>query len=144
MTADKLGHPPPIVQSMILADHIHRDSITGKKFILGTYNSIVATRFPFAKPGMCVYVAITDAHGQTVLRLRIVDVDDGQAPIHESAYPVDMPDPNEVYEITFGASMVFPVPGHYRVQLLADNELLRELRLHVGYPKPMGPQAHEP
>jgi hypothetical protein len=134
MPADKLGHPPPIVQSMILADYIHKDTMTGKKFILGTYNNIVTGKFPFPKQGLSVYLAITNTHSPTVLRMRIVDVDDQEAPIHESAYPVEMSDPNQVYEMTFTTSVVFPHSGHYRVQLLAGGELLRELRLRVGTP----------
>lgn len=143
MTADRLGQPPPIVQSMILADYIHRDTMTGKKFILGTYNNIVATKFPYPKPGLCVYLAITDSHGPTVLRMRIVDVDDLEAPIHESAYPVELSDPNQVYEMTFTTSVVFPHSGHYRVQLFATGELLRELRLRVGTPQEIVQPPHE-
>ncbi len=143
MPADKLGQPPPIVQSMILADYVHRDSMTGKKTILGTYNSIVSSKFPHHKPGLCVYLAITDTHGPFQLRLRIVEVDDQEAPIHESAYPVNLPDPNQVYEMTFTTSVVFPAPGQYRVQLLVGGELLRELRLRVGSPQQMASAPSE-
>lgn len=141
MPADKLGHPPPIVQSMILADYVHKDTITGKKFILGTYNSIVADRFPYAKSSLCVFLAITDTHGPTVLRMRVVDVDDQRVPIHESSYPVDLPNPNQVYEITFNTSAIFPSPGEYRIQLLVGNDVLRELRVRVVSAHQQGPSS---
>jgi hypothetical protein len=142
MLDDKLGQPPPLVQSMILADYVHRDSMTGKRFILGTYNSIVSTKFPHGQP-VCLFVAITDAHGLTLLRLRIVDVDEQFPPIHESSYPVEIPDPNQVYEMTFTTAVIFPAPGDYRIQLLAGNETLRELRLRVGLSVRRPPAAAE-
>ena len=130
MPAERLGQPPPIVQSMILADHVHRDSMTNKKFILGTYNSVVTDKFPYPK-SLCLYLAITNAHGPLLLRIRLIDVDDQQSPVYETAYPVDLHDPNNVYELTIGAAVVFPAPGDYRLQLYAGSELLRELRLRV-------------
>ena len=132
----------PIVQSMILADYVHRDSMTQKKLILGTYNNIVTSKFPYPKPALNVYLAITNTHGPTVLCMRIIDVDDQQAPIHESAYPVELSDPNQVYEMTFSASVVFPYSGHYRVQLLAGGELLRECsRRHPARDRPIAQRS---
>jgi hypothetical protein len=143
MLADKLGHPPPLVQSMILADHVHQDSLTGKKTILGTHNGIISNKFP-AKQGFCVYIAITEGHGPAMLRMRIVDVDDVIGPIHESILPVDMSDPNRVYEITFSIAAVFPAPGNYRIQLFVDNDFLREVRLRVALRQPNLPPSGEP
>ncbi len=136
MPAEKLGYPPPVVQSMILADNVHRDPTTNKKFILGTYNTINAAQFPYTIPRFCLYLAITNGHGSTRLRVRLVDVDEQQTPIHEIAYPVNMADPNMTYETVFTFPVIFPSPGDYRVQLLVGNELLRELRLRVLQSRP--------
>ena len=59
MPEERLGQPPPLVQSMILADYVHRDSMTNKKYILGTYNSVIADKFPYPK-SLCLYLAITN------------------------------------------------------------------------------------
>ena len=131
MPVERVGQPPPIVQSMILADHVHQDLMTGKKYILGTHNGFISNKFP-AKHAFYVYMAITGGHGQTMVRVRIVDVDDVIGAIHESVTPFDMPDPNRVYEITFNTAAVFPEPGDYRIQLFTGNDFLRELRLHVA------------
>src|SRR6185437_3275185 len=109
----------------------HRDSITNKKFILGTYNVVSADKFPYPK-ALSVYLASTDAHGPLLLRIRVADVDDQHSPVYETAYPVELPDPNMVYEVTINVAVVFPGSGDYRIQLFAGNELLRELRLRVG------------
>jgi len=130
MPAERFGHPPPIVQSMILADGIHQDPSTKKWYILGTHNIVAVPKFPASIP-LRLYMAITETHGLTTLRIRIIDVDEDQGPIHESAHTVDLPDPTRVWEMTFGVAVTFPAPGNYRIQLMAGEELLRELRLRA-------------
>jgi hypothetical protein len=132
MPAEKLGQPPPIVQAMLLADHIHIDPSTGKRYILGTYNRIMAAKFPHSVPKLCLLLALTNGHGSTVLRLRVVDMDEERGPLLESAHPANMPNPNEIYYFPVTLSVVFPAPGAYRIQLFADNDLLRELRLQIA------------
>jgi len=126
---------------MILADYIHRDAITRKYFILGTYNRLGSLKFPTAQSILHLFLAITDTHGPTVLRIRVIDVDDVYGPIHESAHTIDLPDPNQVYEITCNIGVVFPAPGEYRIQLFAGSELLRELRLGLELPRQQFPPA---
>jgi hypothetical protein len=144
MPTEKLGHPPPVVQSMILADAIHRDPNTKKYFILGTFNRIQSDKFPTPPIALRLYMSITETRGQTMLRVRIVDVDEIYGPIHESAHTVDLPDPTRIWEMTFSVAVIFPAPGDYRVQLLAGNELLRELRLPVESPQTRSPLSDEP
>jgi hypothetical protein len=131
MPAEKLGQPPPLVQSMILADAIHRDPSTKKHSILGTYNAIGSPRFPTAQNPLRLYVALTDAHGPTTLRIRVTDMDEVYGSLHESVHTVNLPDPNQAWELTFAVAAAFPSPGMYRIQLFAGHELLRELRLRV-------------
>jgi hypothetical protein len=140
MPAERLGHPPPIVQSMILADQVHIDPSTGKKYILGVHNGILSAAFP-AKHGFHMYFAITGGHGRVMLRIRIVDVDDAIGSITESVFPFEMPDPTRVYDSTFHTVAVFPTPGDYRVQLYSGDDLLRELRLRVALRQPNAPPA---
>ncbi|HEY7425923.1 MAG TPA: hypothetical protein VH682_16955 [Gemmataceae bacterium] len=144
MPVEKFGHPPPVVQSMILADAIHRDPTTKKYFILGTFNRVGSEKFPTSPTPLHLYMAITETRGLTVLRIRIVDVDELYGPIHESAHTVDLPDPTRNWEMTFSVAVIFPAPGDYRVQLLAGNELLRELRLPVVQAPPRVRPPDEP
>lgn len=143
MTAERLGQPPPIVQAMLLADNIHVDPATGKRYILGTYNRIMAAKLPHAVPQLCVFLALTNAHGPITLRLRIVDMDEQMGPLAEQARPANMPNPNEIYYYPFILPVVFPAPGIYRIQLFADHEFLRELRLQIVRPHEAAPSPHE-
>jgi hypothetical protein len=127
---------------MILADGIHQDPSTKKWYILGTHNVVGVSRFPAQVP-LRLYMAITETHGLTTLRIRIIDVDEDHGPIHESAHTVDLPDPTRVWEMTFGVAVTFPGPGNYRIQLMSGDELLRELRLQVGVGGPASPSLEE-
>ena len=143
MPGERFGQPPPIVQAMLLADYIHTDSTTGKRYILGTYDQLVAARFPHVVPRLWVFLALTGGHGSTLLRVRVVDVDEEIGTLAESTQPTNLVDPNSLYYFSFPLSVTFPVPGLYRVQSFADHELLRELRLEVRLRQPAAPPLPE-
>ncbi len=46
--------PKPVLQALVLADHIYQDKITGKKIIAGTFNRVCFTRIkrPLEQPGV--------------------------------------------------------------------------------------------
>lgn len=135
MPAEKLGQPLPNVQALVLANLVHQDTTIGRYYILGTYNQIRCDTFPTPRVPLCLYLAITDAHGYTALRIRIVEVDEfleeAPCPICDTTNPLDLSDPTRVYEFGVNLPVVFPKPGDYRVQVLAGNEILRESRLTV-------------
>ena len=121
---------------MVLADAILRDAASGKCFIQGTYAAIIAPEFPWRHPAIVLYVAITNGHGKTPVRVRLVDVDEAHDPLFEEESLIDFPDPLAVVEMTFvRPGPVFPAPGEYRIQLFGAGALLRERRLQVIPPR---------
>jgi hypothetical protein len=139
MPEQRVEQQPPDVLAMVLAEAVLRDAATGKHFIQGTYAAIFAPSFPWRHPSIVVYVAITDGHGKTPIKLRLVDVDESRPPIFEGEAVLDFPDPLVVAEGVFvHAGPVFPEPGEYRLQLLGAGMLLRERRLQV-LPPPAPP-----
>jgi hypothetical protein len=47
--------PKPVLQALVLADHVYQDKITGKKIIAGTFNRVCFTRMkrpPMEQPGV--------------------------------------------------------------------------------------------
>jgi hypothetical protein len=122
----------PDVVAMLVADVVHREPVTGKFTILGTYSVIGATGFPCTHPVLCVYLALTDGHGKTTMRVRLIDADEERAPVFESEVTVEFASPTDFIEqIFFSANVVFPEPGEYRLQLFGAGEFLRERRLFV-------------
>jgi hypothetical protein len=126
---------PPDVLAMVLADGVLRDAATGKHFIQGTYAAIFAPEFPWHHPAIVVYVAITNGHGKTPVKMRLVDVDETHDPVFEEETVIDFPDPLTVAELTFVRhGTVFPAPGEYRLQLFGAGQPLKERRIQVMPP----------
>jgi hypothetical protein len=124
--------PPPEVLALVIADHVHRDDIAGKFFILGTRASIGAAAFPFTCSSLAVYASMIDGRGETPLRLRLIDVDESREAVLDFETTVNFLDPIEEVEIGFRlVDLVFPEPGDYRLQLEGAGQFLRERRLLI-------------
>ena len=122
----------PYALALVVCDAVWRDPGTGKRTILGCFSAIYARQFPVKHPLISVYAAITDGHGDTPLRLRLIDADENDPPLAELKGQAKFDDPRMVFEIDFGLfNVVFPRPGEYRLQLHAGSTLLIERRIVV-------------
>ena len=127
MTANR---PTPDVIALLICDQIITDRLTGKQSLIGMFSNVHARGYPATHPQLCVFVALTDGHGETDLTIRIVDSNDARAPIVEGKGKVVFKDPRAIANLALQFhGLTFPEPGEYRVQLYAGNELLREARL---------------
>jgi hypothetical protein len=132
LTHDAPMAPVPLALAMVISDAIWTDPGTGKKTILGTFSAILAKGFPLQYKNLAVYLALTDARGTVPLTLRLVDVDELRDPVANHAMPVEFVDPIAIVEGVLQLSdLVFPEPGEYRLQLLAETELIIERRIVV-------------
>jgi hypothetical protein len=114
--------------------------VTGKNTIQGTYQSLTAREFPFTHANIVVYVALTDGHGETEVRLRLVDSDELRSPLFELETTVAFEDPLITLELVFAQPrVVFPAPGEYRLQLLGAGEPLLDRRLTILRDEDAGP-----
>lgn len=145
MAANK---PTPNVLALLVCDQIITDRITGKVSLIGMFSKVHGRRFPAAHPTMSVFVAMTDGHGRTELTIRIVDANEARPPIVEGRGAVDFKDPRAIAHLALQFNgLRFPEAGPYRVQLWAEQELLREARLdliQVPDQPPPGPPPEAP
>jgi len=143
MSEKKLGPPGPVVLAMVICDAIHQDPATKKCTLLGTFSTITARSFPVVHPGLAIHVALTEGRGNTRIRLTLVSSDEEQQVLFTQEGTIQFADPRVVAEINFGIrNLALPRPGEYRVQILANDELLGERRLQViamRMPGPAGP-----
>ncbi len=124
--------PTPDVLALIVCDQIITDRITGKQSLIGMFSNVHTRAFPATHPQLCVFVALTEGHGETDLVIRIVDSNDARPPIVEGKGKVIFKDPRAIANLALQFhGMVFPAPGEYRVQLYAGGTLLREARLQL-------------
>jgi len=129
--------PVPDVLALILCDQIITDRMTGKQSLIGMFSTIHSFRFPVMHPQLCVHVALTEGRGKTPLTIRIVDVDDARPPVVEGKGIVEFKDPRAVATLALQFhGLTFPVPGQYRVQILCNEAMLREARLHLVQAQP--------
>ena len=125
-----MGPSLPMALALVVCDAIWIDPGTGKKTILGTFSAFFGRQFPLTVPQIGVYVALTDARGKVALKLRLVDVDELREPVKEHEFEVDFKDPIMIAEgVLHFLGPTFPEEGEYRLQLVAEGELIMERRI---------------
>jgi len=121
----------PLVLALVVCDGVWRDPSSGKHSLMGVFSGLGAATFPAQHPGMGVYVALTECYGTIDLKIVVVD-DAGTNTLTEAKVEVRFADPLQVVELSIQIqTIVFPVPGVYRIQLIADTSILLERRLTV-------------
>jgi hypothetical protein len=140
----------PVLQAMVLADHIYRDHATGKFIIAGTFSRVVfvqkriekeeakqgeesgRTRIvgPVGQVGSpFLYLALVDIEGKIPLELKFVNLADATV-LFEASIEIDFPDPLKVAEFSIALPPLQVVQaGNYSLDLLFDDELLGAWRI---------------
>jgi hypothetical protein len=110
----------PVVQALLLADHVYEDRRSGKKVIAGVFRNLFFKRLEDmqaemekhggkAIPGGMLagspyaYVSLTNVRGEQPFSLRYVDLEQ-DVPLFQTEFKVSCPDPLQVVEL------VFPLP----------------------------------
>jgi hypothetical protein len=139
----------PVLQAILLADHIYEDRTTGKKIIAGTFNRLFFKRQVIRSevgsggekrlhiPGGMqagspyAYVSLTEVRGAIHCVLRYVDLEDDRS-LLRCEFEVQNDDPLKSVEI------IVPMPplptgkaGIHALELLCDGEPIGALRIQV-------------
>jgi hypothetical protein len=141
----------PVLQALLLADHVYEDRGTRKKIVAGTFNTLGIVKLrneqggsPAAeskKPEKIVgglqpgspyaYISITEVHGSAELIMRYVDLQDN-AILLQTGIKVQCNDPLETIEMIV-ALPPLPTPhvGVYALELLCGEEMMGAHRVRV-------------
>ena len=127
---------PPVLQALILADHVYTDGPTGKRIIAGAFTRLNAREF---HPGMrfarttWVYISLTNMKGSYTLQLQYVDLErDNKVLLHSSELQADVKDPLESVDLALEIPpFPMPHPGKYAFELMANGTLVGSLRVSV-------------
>jgi hypothetical protein len=155
--------PKPVLQAMVLADHVYQDRNTGKFVIAGTFGTIWRQPAPprptegegeGAAPKQLLsgpitqmgspylYLALADVHGKVPLSLRLIDLSDGNM-MMEANFEVASVDPLTMCEFILPMPLLPAMkPGALSLDLLFQNEILGSWRINVRDVPP--PQPAEP
>lgn len=100
-------YEPPMVLSLLVCDTVITDAQSGKKSLIGLFNSIGAVRYPYLLPRFFIFVSLTNGNGDTVFDLP------GKVPFKT---PLDAP------EIVFDIqNLVIKSTGTYELQIICDD-----------------------
>jgi hypothetical protein len=137
----------PTLNSMLICDTAIMDAETRKRSLIGIFQNIRSVNFPCMHQLLYVYASLTDARGEYVFGLRLVDGASDKELWNASLPPLQIADPLHVHEICVRIMrLTFPTPGRYEFQLHANGELLdlRRINLEKVEPGQLGMGAPPP
>lgn len=124
----------PILQALVLADHVYADAITGKKIIAGVFHNLWAATFP-TKFGRLTwaYVCLTEVQGSVPITLRYTDLRTNEVLLSTRPLTMQSSDPLQSCELLIQVPP-FPMPhtGTYVFEVFAGDESIGSLRITVG------------
>ncbi len=126
----------PVLQALILADHVYTDTNTGKRVIAGTFSRLFAREFHpkmhFSRTTWA-YVSLTNMSGKYALQLQYVDLENKEKQLMKSTeLQVDAKDPLGTLDFAMEVPpFPMPHPGKFAFELLANGAIAGSLRLSV-------------
>ena len=137
----------PILLSEMICDRVIFDRLSGMPSIINIIQTINAPRFPVRHDQLIFFCEMTNGHGSTKIRIRLVDLQEQEKIIFEQTQPVDFKDVRQIVTVAINLmGIVFQHTGEYRFQLFANDTLLgersvmcRQINLPPPGVKPAGP-----
>ena len=144
-----MEHVAPVLMSIIVCDRVIFDRITGMPSIVNIVQTINAPKFPVRHDQLVFFCEMTNGHGSTRLKIRLVDLENQDKAIFEQGQSVDFKDVRQIVTVAVNLmGVVFHHTGEYRFQLYANDILLGERSImckQVALPpnaRPMNPPGN--
>ena len=121
----------PILLSAVTCGRVIFDKVSGMPSVIDIVQTIDAQRYPARHPQIVFFCELTNGHGTTETKIRLVDTEEEEEKvIFERAGTVRFEDVKQIVTLAVNLQgLVFPHPGEYRFQLLAGGSLLGERRI---------------
>jgi hypothetical protein len=117
----------PILLSAIICDRVIFDRISGMPSIINIIQTINAPKYPVRHDQLIFFCELTNGHGNTRLKIRLVDLESQDKVIFEQSQSVDFKDVRQIVTVAINLmGIVFQHTGEYRFQLFASDNLLGE------------------
>ena len=137
----------PILLSAITCSRVLFDKVSGMPSIIDIVQIINAQKFPARHPQIVFFCELTNGHGTTKMKIRLVDTQEEDKHIFEKEGTVQFKDVKQIVTLAMDLhGVVFPRPGEYRFQLFAAGNLLGERRIicrKINLPPKAGPTNPE-
>jgi len=117
----------PILLSAIVCDRVIFDRLSGMPSVINIIQTVNAPRYPVRHDQLIFFCEMTNGHGSTKIKIRLVDLNDQDKVIFEQAQSVDFKDVRQIVTVAINLmGIVFQHTGEYRFQLFANDTLLGE------------------
>lgn len=145
----------PVLQALLVADHVYTDAVTGKKIVAGIFHRLLFRKTPpraaqapieEEEPGVQIqvsagghragspfcYISLTDLHGPQEFELRYVDLANDLV-LMKAGFEIQTDDPLATAEVTLPLpTLPSDKPGTFALELLWKNEPLGSHRIIVS------------
>ena len=112
----------PTLNAMLLCDSIITEVGTNKKSLIGIFENICSSVFPWHHPKLSVYIKFTSAKGKYNFRLELVDLSNNKIIGKGATLELDIKDKLNSFELAFNLiGLTFPMEGKYEFNIFADN-----------------------
>jgi hypothetical protein len=147
----------PVLQALLLADHVYQDRVTGKIVVAGIFHRIFVGQATIEKEGAgenhlvqipieqvqqagtpFVYINLTEIRLGAALQLRLISLESNEVCFESSPFGVDCQDPLATVEVVMPLPRMPHAPGAYALELLCANELIGACRIVVQHLQPKG------
>jgi hypothetical protein len=120
----------PILLSAITCGRVLFDKVSGMPSIIDIVQTINAQKYPARHPQIVFFCELTNGHGTTKIKIRLVDNQEEEKHIFEKEGAVEFKDVKQMVTLAMDLhGIVFPQPGEYRFQIFAGGYLLGERRI---------------
>ena len=124
----------PVLQALVLADHIYVDKDTGKKIIAGTFHELIGrASFP-TNLGFVTnaFISLTNFSGKRTIKLRYVDLAESKILLETSDIEISCDDPLRTVDCVVQIPpFPMPHPGAYAFEVDCNGEIVGALRITV-------------
>jgi hypothetical protein len=121
---------PPVLLSAIICERVIFDKMSGMPSIINIIQNVNSPKYPVRYPSLVFFCELTNGHGKTKTKIRLVDEKEEEKVLFEQEGMVDFKDVRQVLSLALNLQgTVLPEPGGYRFQLFTEEHLLGERRV---------------
>lgn len=122
-----MSNIPPVLLSAILCDRVIFDKVTSMPSLINILQVLNSPKFPVRTGQLVFFCELTNGHGKTKTKVRLIDVSEDEKVKFEKEGNVDFKDVRQVLTLAVAMQgIVFEHPGQYRFQIFAEDTLLGE------------------
>ena len=121
----------PAVKSFLIADQVIQEKVTNKWSAIGIFDHLLAANFPCIHPHVGIYMKLSDAEGEYLIRVEFSDSNNKKLAIFQGI-KINVLSRLASPEIGIQTNnLPIPKPGRYSFDLYFNDEFVQSIPLEV-------------